>query len=39
MVKGFEKRICLDVSDPLKFKAIDIPKDIHVILSRAQSRH
>lgn len=39
MVAGFEKRICLSVSDPLKFKAIDIPKDIHVILSKAQSRH
>ena len=37
MVEGFEKRICLNVSDPLKFKAIDIPKDIRDILIRAQS--
>jgi len=37
MVKGFEKRICLDVSEPLKFKAIDIPHDIRTILSKAQS--
>ena len=37
MVKGFEKRICLDVSDPLKFKAIDIPHDIRIILTKAQS--
>lgn len=37
MVAGFEKRICLNISDPLKFKAIDIPKDIHVILSKAIS--
>ncbi len=37
MVEGFEKRICLDVSDPLKFKAIEIPKDLHVILSKARS--
>ena len=37
MVKGFEKRICVDVSDPLKFKAIAIPHDIRTILSKAQS--
>ena len=37
MVEGFEKRICLDVSDPLKFKAIDIPQDIRTILLKAQS--
>ena len=37
IVKGFEKRICLDVSDSLKFKAIDIPHDIRTILSKAQS--
>ena len=37
MVKGFEKRICLDVSDPLKFKAIAIPHDIRTILLKAQS--
>lgn len=37
IAKGFEKRICLDVSDPLRFKAIDIPRDIKTILSKAQS--
>ncbi len=37
MVDGFEKRICLDVSDTLKFKAIDIPQDIRIVLSREQS--
>ena len=37
MVKGLEKRICLDVSDPLEFKAIDIPHDIGIILSKGQS--
>ena len=37
MVKGFEKRICLDVSDPLNFKAIVIPHDIRTILSKARS--
>jgi len=37
MVKGSEKRICLDVSDPLEFKAIDIPHDIRIILSNRQS--
>jgi acyl-CoA thioesterase FadM len=37
MVKGLEKRICLDVSDPSEFKAIDIPHDIRIILSKGQS--
>ena len=37
MVEGFEKRICLDVSDPLMFKAIEIPKDIRNILTKAHS--
>jgi len=32
MVRGFEKRICLDVSDPLHFKAVPIPGDILEIL-------
>jgi YbgC/YbaW family acyl-CoA thioester hydrolase len=37
MLEGFEKRICLNVSDPLRFKAIDIPPDIRIVLSRDQS--
>ncbi len=28
LVDGYEKRICLDVSDPNNFRAIDIPEDI-----------
>jgi len=39
MVEGFEKRICLDVSDPLMFKAIEIPKDMRNILTKAHSSH
>jgi len=35
MVEGFEKRICLDVSDPDHFRAIDIPDDIYAILKSA----
>jgi YbgC/YbaW family acyl-CoA thioester hydrolase len=36
MVEGFEKRICLHVSNPSKFKAITIPKGIRDILINAQ---
>ncbi len=36
MVEGFEKRICLHASNPLKFKAITIPKGIRDILINAQ---
>lgn len=32
MVEGREKRICLDVSDPNRFRAITMPEDIHSIL-------
>ena len=35
MVEGLEKRICLDVSDPKDFRAINIPSDIAVILNKA----
>jgi len=35
MVEGLEKRICLDVSHPLDFKAIDIPEDIFNVLKNA----
>jgi len=37
MVEGLEKRICLDVSNPLDFKAIDIPKDIFNVLKKTAS--
>jgi YbgC/YbaW family acyl-CoA thioester hydrolase len=39
MVKGFEKRICVDVSEPATLKAMDIPHDIKGILAEAQSPH
>ncbi len=32
MVRGFERRICLDVSDPDHFRAVAIPGDIFEIL-------
>ncbi len=35
MVEGMEKRICLDVSDPERFRAVDIPADIHALLAEA----
>ena len=35
MVEGREKRICMDVSDPDSFRAIDIPDDIYSILKEA----
>ena len=35
MVEGLEKRICLDVSDPSKFRAIVIPDPIHRVLRAA----
>ena len=35
MVKGREKRICLDVSDPAAFHARDIPADIHQALEQS----
>lgn len=33
MVEGLERRICLNTSDPTKFKAMDIPKDIYSTLN------
>ena len=36
MVEGFEKRICVEVSDPENLRAIDIPDDIYAILKEAQ---
>jgi 4-hydroxybenzoyl-CoA thioesterase len=35
LVAGNEKRICLDVSDPESFRAIDIPPDILTVLRDA----
>jgi len=35
LVEGYEKRICLDVSDPDSFRAIDIPPDILSALQHA----
>ncbi|MBW2614964.1 MAG: thioesterase family protein [Deltaproteobacteria bacterium] len=32
LLEGLEKRICLDVSDPENFRAMDIPKDIYGVL-------
>jgi len=32
LVDGYEKRICLDVSDPDNFRAMDIPDDIMAVL-------
>jgi len=34
LVEGFEKRICMDVSDPKNPKAINIPKDIYSLLEK-----
>lgn len=36
MVEGFERRICLDVSIPDQFRAIDIPGDIRDVLTEAK---
>ncbi len=35
IVEGRENRICMDVSDPDSFRAIDIPDDIYSILKDA----
>ena len=34
LLEGLEKRICMDVSDPDNFRAIDIPEDIHRVLKK-----
>ena len=36
MVEGFEKRICLDASDPENFQAIAFPQDIFAVLKQAK---
>ena len=38
MVYGYEKRICMDVTDPLNIKAIAIPEETHSILRKACER-
>lgn len=38
MVRGLEKRICMNVADPEKIRAINIPDDIYVILKRSQTQ-
>jgi YbgC/YbaW family acyl-CoA thioester hydrolase len=37
MVEGFEKRICLDVSHPERFRAVEIPQDLREKLLWAMS--
>ncbi len=37
LVEGIEKRICLDVSDPDNFRAMDIPDDILAVLKDAMN--
>ena len=32
---GYEKRICMDVTDPRNIKAIAMPKDTHAVLRKA----
>ncbi len=38
LVEGFEKRICLDVSDPGNFRATPIPPDIYALLEQAAAQ-
>ncbi|EFK95897.1 hydroxybenzoyl-CoA thioesterase [sediment metagenome] len=35
MVEGQEKRICMDVSNPVKYAAVNIPKEIYEVLKSA----
>ena len=37
LLEAFEKRICLNVSNQVKLRAIEMPKDIKKILSEAHS--
>ena len=36
LVEGFEKRICLDVTHPERFRPLDIPGDIRKVFERAR---
>lgn len=38
MVEGREKRICMNISNPEKIKARDIPEDIYLILKKASEK-
>jgi len=35
LVEGFEERICLDVSDADRFRAVRIPEDVYAVLKEA----
>lgn len=35
LLEGFEKRICMDVTDPARIRAQDIPDDIRAVLQEA----
>ena len=35
LMTGTEKRICMDVSDPHRIRAVDIPSDVHEVLQKA----
>ncbi len=35
LLEGFEQRVCMDVSDPQRFRAVEIPGDIFALLERA----
>ncbi len=37
MVEGIEHRICMDVTDTEKLRAVDIPKDIYMLFENATS--
>lgn len=38
LVEGYEKRICMDVSEPERFKAIPIPDDLFTLLTQAKGK-
>ncbi len=38
MVEGFERRICMDVSNLQEFRAVDIPRDIYQVLLKAMEK-
>ena len=38
MVEGFEKRNCVDISDPENLQSIDIPEDIYETLKEAAGK-
>lgn len=36
LVEGRERRICMDVSDPLRLRAVTIPRSLYIILADVQ---